>query len=178
MDATVAAGWIGGGAALVGALVGAGGAVLGGWVQHRQQVATARDDRQEAYARAAGEATLTHLLQLHRSTGDTLQRWDVTAENTGWREDQLHHIREIEMSSYLIPVAELRTRVMEVVALVLFARRDGEQLDQVALMVGISNEGVNLVASYLRGEPLPPRSAAFIRTWNEMPAASGPAARP
>jgi hypothetical protein len=183
MDATVAAGWIGAGAGLVGALVGAGGALLGGWLQHRQQEQSAKRERQEVYARSAAEATLNHLLQLHRSIAAVLAQWDVGGDNSRWRDARQPHLREFEMSLYLIPNAELRSRLGEVLTLVYDVETDRdspgggqpdavarsmEQLDQVALTVAISQEGIDLVAAGLRGESLPARSTAFVATWNDI----------
>lgn len=178
MDATVAAGWIGGLASLGGAIVGAAGALLGGWLQHRQQEQTAIKERQELYSRSAGEATLNHLLQLHRSISVVLSQWDVGADNSRWTEARQPHLQEFEMSLHLIPSEELRSRLMEVVTLIYDSAAEVDQtdiivraqaqLDQVALTVAISQEGINLVAANLRGEPLPPRSSAFVGTWNEI----------
>jgi Na+/glutamate symporter len=64
MDATVAAGWIGAGAALVGAVVGAGGAIVGGWFQHRQQTKADQQKVIDERRQAAGNKALTQMFAL------------------------------------------------------------------------------------------------------------------
>lgn len=130
------------------------------------------------HARTAGEAALSHLLQFHRSIADLLSQWDVRGDNSGWRDAQQPHIREFEMSLHLIPNAELRSRLSEVVTLIYDSQVEGDQTDaagraleelnQVAVTVAISQEGIELVAAALRGEPLPTRSHAFLATWSEV----------
>ena len=166
MEPEVMAGWIGGLAGLAGAVVGAGGALLGGWLQHRQQQQTAAVERREGYARAAEENVLNHLLQLHRSLHDALRRWDVRGDNSEWRSGQSEHLREIEMTSHLLPGEELRSRLKEVITAIYADGSGHDELTKVAKMVGISQEGIDLLAAQLRGEPLPPRSAAFI-AWRD-----------
>jgi hypothetical protein len=122
----------------------------------------------EGYARAAEENVLNHLLQLHRSLHDTLRRWDVRGDNSEWRSGQSEHLREIELTSHLLPGEELRSRIKEIVTSIYADGSEQDELTKVARMVGISQEGIDLLAAQLRGEPLPPRSAAFI-AWRDRP---------
>lgn len=151
---------------LAGAAVGAGGALLGGWLQHRLQQQTSVTERREGYARAAEENVLGHLLQLHRSLHNALSRWDVQGDNPEWRSGQSEHLREIEMTSHLLPDEELRSRIKEVITVIYSDGSEQGELIKMARMVGISQEGIDLLAAQLRGEPLPPQSAAFI-AWRD-----------
>ncbi|MGW4437026.1 hypothetical protein ACWELO_14880 [Streptomyces sp. NPDC004596] len=99
-----------------GAVVGAGGALLGGWLQHRQQADTARRERWEGYARKAAETTLTELLTAQEEMTDWAMGFSGREEDA----NELYRIilersRSARHSSLLIPEAsEMRSRLREV----------------------------------------------------------------
>ncbi|MFI6606867.1 hypothetical protein [Streptomyces sp. NPDC050507] len=170
MEPEVMAGWIGGLAGLGGAVVGAGGALLGGRLQHRQQAETARRERWEGFARAATEATLNELLKMQEEMTD----WSTAFTGAGEQSQELYHMvlkrgRAARHATLLIPEAtELRARLQAICAVMTdyqaSSPRPGEfeVLSRFAWSYTAAQEGIEVLASFLRHEPLPPPTAPFI----------------
>ncbi|MEV1096470.1 hypothetical protein AB0I87_13495 [Streptomyces sp. NPDC049952] len=158
MDATVTAGVFG----LGGAIVGAAGTLFGGWLQHRYQASRGKDERADAYARAASESVLDELLKLQRAVGDVLDSWVTGNEGPQWRPALAEHLREVEMATYVIPNRELRVRLQDMIK-VIYHRGGRSGLDELEHFIAVSNIGVNAVAAYLRGDPLPASREWFVR---------------
>ncbi|REK88253.1 hypothetical protein DY245_22395 [Streptomyces inhibens] len=164
MEAEVSAGWIG----LIGASVGAAGALLGGWLQHRQQKDTARQERWEGYARAAGEATLTELL----AAQEEMTAWWSSFTGLDDEANDLYGIilergRTAKHCSLLIPEAiELRARLKTVLAVMTDYKcappgDEPEALIHFKWSYRATQEGIESIATFLRGEPLPPATMNF-----------------
>ncbi|GGX94787.1 hypothetical protein GCM10010298_70290 [Streptomyces microflavus] len=65
----MAAGWFG----LIGATVGASGALMGGWLQQRYQAKPAKDQRRNERRLAAGQVALDMLVRLRRPASRRLR---------------------------------------------------------------------------------------------------------
>lgn len=164
MEAEVSAGWIG----LIGASVGAAGALLGGWLQHRQQRDTARQERWEEYGRAAGEATLTELL----TAQEEMNAWWSSFAGLDDEANDLYRIISdralaARHCSLLIPEAiELRARLNTVLAVMTDYKcappgEESQALIHFKWSYRATREGIEALATYLRGEPLPPATMNF-----------------
>ncbi len=147
---------------LIGATVGAGAVLLGGWLQHRYHVKTTREERREIQTRAACEALLKELLELQRSMYGVLHSYDVRSPNADWRREQGPHLREIEMATYLIPVPELRSQMADVITLI-YHDSEEEPLGALTHFLAVAQVGIDAVTAHLRGDPLPPLDDWFLR---------------
>jgi len=148
---------------LIGATVGAGAVLLGGWLQHRYQVKTMREERREVQTRAACEALLKELLDLQRSMHGVLRSYDVRSSNVDWRREQGPYLREIEMATYLIPVPELRSQMTDVIT-VIYHDPAEEPLGALTHFMAVAQVGIDAVTAYLRGDALPPLDDWFLRS--------------
>lgn len=155
MDAAVSAGWIG----LVGTTVGAGGALLGGWMQQRHQVKTAREERRHVLAITAAEAALAELFEMQREV-----RICIEPPSEGESTEQIRRIHgwqtKINLLMQRVPDADVRQRVCEAVALSYLFPRGTPHISssewQIYAMC-MSSDAVECLGAYLREEPLPPR---------------------
>jgi hypothetical protein len=152
-----------------GAVMGAGGALLGGWLQHRQQADTARRERWEGYGRSAGEATLTELLTAQEEMTDWARRFSGSEDDA----EELHTIilkrgSAAKHSSLLIPEAsELRARLKVVLDVMMdyysAPAQEGffQSMARLRWSYMAAQEGIELLAAFLRGEHLPTPTAGF-----------------
>lgn len=160
MQPEVLAGLIGFG----GAVVGAGGALLGGWFQQRHQAALTREDRQVARAglveergRAAADGALAELHALRRHV---MRREQGVApdEELEWLRTVEEHVDQAAMASGLIPEAdEMRTRVrdaLDVVYTSALAERRKARRSSFASRSAVEHV-IEVLSAYKRGDDLP-----------------------
>ncbi|WP_073947638.1 hypothetical protein [Streptomyces kebangsaanensis] len=161
MQAETLAGLMG----LAGAVVGAGGALLGGWLQAR----TARGERIEGYRRDAAQAALNELIQLRHElmVHDRERPMEPEYGLSGAFQDFMHagerRLMAMNASVLLIPDPRLRERLERVYEvgnawlLVPGLRAGG----QISWMQAAAREGIEVLGAFLRGDPLPPEYEGF-----------------
>lgn len=143
-----------------GAVVGAGGALLGGWFQQRYQTKAARSQRVEERAREAGNNALTELLVLRRLVTENVHA-NLDEEMPNWRKVAERHMDAAEMALLLMPQAEeVRARVVKALNLaeraLAFAARTAQGLNMEKLhLYNCSNEAIQVVSAFMRDDPLP-----------------------
>lgn len=157
-----------------GAVVGAGGALVGGWLQQRHQATVLRQQQEAARAglleergRAAGEKALSELYALRRHLKDCELR-PVPGERQPWRGIARTLIDDAELAVMLMPnAAEVQSRVADAAGLItqtLMIGRDearmmtdGEHRTHVSLCLGGTLEAIGVLSAFMRGDPLPDR---------------------
>ncbi|MBZ6261188.1 hypothetical protein KVH22_37415 [Streptomyces olivaceus] len=161
MEAQTLVGLISG---LGGAAIGAGGALLGGWLQQRHQAKLDREQREEARAglveergRTAADKALGELytLRRHVSTWEV----DLSAEaKNQWYQTGHTHADEAELNAALIPEADnLRERLQDA----LESARTSMQIDawesehEPYLSAFDTEHAIGLLSAYMRGDSLP-----------------------
>ncbi|MEU0844803.1 hypothetical protein ABZ370_35765 [Streptomyces sp. NPDC005962] len=168
MEAETLAGLFGFG----GAVVGAGGALLGGWLQQRHQAKVTREQQEAARAdlleergRAAGEKALSELYALRRYLQDCKTR-PVPEERQPWRVKTRAFIDEAELAVMLMPNArEVQARIGEAADLIIDtltigreeARQmtDQEHITHVHRCLGGTRDAIAALSAFMRGDPLP-----------------------
>ncbi|MGW0877039.1 hypothetical protein ACWD3Z_42245 [Streptomyces sp. NPDC002740] len=162
----MAAGWIG----LVGASVGAAGALLGGWFQQRWQVRSARAERQEGYSRKAGETALDALVQMQQAVFAYVR--DHSGEDGAGHKaevvDQVAGLAHVARSQIMLitNAAETRDRLNEVLRVLIdYTAAQGRPRWKAhnAWFLGASQEGADLLSAFMRDEPIPERSEGFVK---------------
>ncbi|MFD5711339.1 hypothetical protein ACFWHW_13230 [Streptomyces pharetrae] len=143
-----------------GAVVGAGGALVGAWLQQHHQSKTAQAQRIEDRARDAGNNALAELLVLRRLVTENVHS-NLDEEMPGWRSVAQRHMDATEMALLLMPQAkEVQARVIGALrlaerALAFAARADlGLHVEKLHLY-NCSNEAIQVLAAFMRGDPLP-----------------------
>jgi hypothetical protein len=156
-----------------GAVVGAGGALLGGLLQSRLQAKGTRAQRIEDRAREAGNNALSELLVLRRLVTENVLT-NLDEEQPEWRLTAQLHMDAAEMALLLMPGAEaVRGRVVKALglaerALAFAARAElGLHVEKLHLY-NCSNEAIQVVGAFLRGDQLPPPSPWVRRTEEEL----------
>lgn len=162
MEAETLVGLIGFG----GAVVGAGGALLGGWLQQRHQAKTARHERLEARGYAAGEQALAELYQLRQHLVECGVAGNVPQERQPWRFIAVTHLDEAELAVMLMPSAPLvHARVVEVLILAKRFELAGQHRQrQVQWMKHCVVAAIDMLSAHMRGEPIPEIGLERYRT--------------
>ncbi|NUP43259.1 MAG: hypothetical protein HOY76_41140 [Streptomyces sp.] len=146
---------------LGGAVVGVGGTLLGGWLQHRQQAQTAREERAEARSseaesrgREVADKALSELYALRRHA----LAWKVgmsAAERNEWLGKAHTMADEAELHTALIPGADtLRVRVGDALSVVRasFFQDADEAEHEADLCVADTGHCIDLLSAYMRGD--------------------------
>lgn len=156
MDADLAVGWIG----LGGAAIGAGAAILGGWLQQKAQAKTAKLERQEGYSRNAAETALNELLLLQRNILAALAAEGYDEQDLV--NDTVNSTHSARFSMMLVMHAdEVRRRMDEVFSVLTYALAAPSGDSRIRRYLTASEEGLNILSSYLRDEPLAAPSQPF-----------------
>lgn len=163
-----------------GAVVGAGGALVGGWLQQRHQATVLREQQEaartgllEERGRAAGEKALSELYALRRHLKDCELR-PVPAELQPWRGIARTFIDDAELAVMLMPnAAQVQSRVADAARLItetLMIGRDearmmtdGEHRTHVNLCLAGTLEAIGVLSAFMRGDPLPGRGRLVSR---------------
>jgi hypothetical protein len=145
-----------------GAVVGAGGALLGGWLQQRHQAETARADRIEERGMTAGANALEELRALWRHMAEVGGQPDrIPDAFQPWKKIANAHMAEATLATMLMPQAEVvRQRIREVgdaMAVLADAVRD-ESAALLCYSIG-ADDALDLLTAYMRGDPLPEPSS-------------------
>ncbi|WNE95551.1 hypothetical protein PS467_09465 [Streptomyces luomodiensis] len=160
MEAEVSAGWIG----LIGASVGAGGALLGGWFQQRHLAKMAREQREDARndlmeerGRAAADKALAVLYTLRSHILTWKTGWSAV-ERVHWVQEGHTYTDDAELNTALIPKAtELRKRFRDALGAI---RRSmfvdaHEARNEPYLSEFDTEHAIELLSAYMRGDDLP-----------------------
>ncbi|MET7347449.1 hypothetical protein [Streptomyces mirabilis] len=154
-----------------GAVVGAGGALLGAWLQQHHQAKATQAQRVEDRAREAGNNALTELLVLRRLVMENVHA-NLNEEMPEWRSIAQRHMDAAETALLLMPQAEeVRSRVIGALHLaeraLAFAARAhlGLHVEKLHLY-NCSNEAIQVVAAFMRDDPLP-KPSPWIRSTEE-----------
>ncbi|NEA51012.1 hypothetical protein [Streptomyces sp. SID10815] len=150
---------------LGGAVVGAGGAVLGGWLQVR----ATRRERVEGYRREAAQAALNELIQL---SDDLHARYNslpadpeygTSSEFQNFMHSGRRRLVAMQKNALLIPDRELRDRLATIyrVGIAWLLSPGLRAGSQILWMLCASDEGIRLLAAFLRGDPLPQEFEGF-----------------
>ncbi|WP_432131267.1 hypothetical protein [Streptomyces tendae] len=153
---------------LGGAAIGAGGALLGGWLQQRHQVKLDREQREQARAgvleergRTAADKALGELYALRRHIS-TWKGAFSTEEQNEWFQTGYSLADVAELNAALIPEAdELRERLQDA----LESARDSLHADawysehEPYLSASDTEHTIALLSAYMRGDYLPPMTA-------------------
>ncbi|MET9479298.1 hypothetical protein [Streptomyces sp. NPDC006638] len=160
MEAEVMAGLIGFG----GAAVGAGGALLGAWLQQRHQAETAQKQREDARAslveergRTAAEKALAELYGMRRHAV-TWKGGMPAEERNKWSHTGSALVDEAELNAALIPGAdELRARLQDALATIHTSIHvDAYESEHEAYLSTTDTEhAIALLSAYMRGDALP-----------------------
>ncbi|MFE7361487.1 hypothetical protein [[Kitasatospora] papulosa] len=158
MDATVTAGWFG----LIGATVGASGALVGGWLQQRYQAKTAKEQRRDERRFTAGRTALDMLIRLRRVAANRTE--GHTENEAAWVDELVEWTTTFDAALLVVPGAdEMRERVFEVVRHLGFYDSLGQNHSEANLWIDSTcKEAIELLSAFLREEPMPPRSRLFM----------------
>ncbi|MET9410827.1 hypothetical protein ABZX90_34465 [Streptomyces sp. NPDC002935] len=155
-----------------GAVVGAGGALLGGWLQQRHQATVTREQQEAARAglleergRAAGEKALYELYALRRHLKDCKLR-PVSEERQPWRPIARAFIDDAELAVRLMPNArEVQSRITDAAGLItetlVIGRDEAREMTDPEHRTHISRclagtlEAIEALSAFMRGDPLP-----------------------
>lgn len=155
-----------------GAVVGAGGALLGGWFQQKHQAAAMREQQKAARAslleergRAAGEKALSELYALRRHLNECELR-PVPEERQPWRGIARGFTDEAELAVMLMPNAgEVQSRITEAAGLItetlIIGREEARQMTDREHRTHIHKclagtlEAIGALSAFMRGDPLP-----------------------
>ncbi|MGP4046911.1 hypothetical protein [Streptomyces sp. 2A115] len=157
MQAEVSAGLIG----LAGAVVGAAGALLGGWLQQRHQAKTAKAERQEERRYAAGQAALDMLIRFRHATAS---RINDDEGMDAWTEAFVEWSVTFDAALYVVPDGdEMRKRVFGIMGFVGYHEELGQNHSEACLWIdALCREAIAVLSAFLREEPLPEPSQFFL----------------
>lgn len=146
---------------LGGASVGAGAALLGGWLQQRSQAKSSREVRHEERHQALGQTALTELLGLQQRL--RVSPGDFDHADQTWIADTVEHLQSARMAMLLVPNApETRRRMEEIFQLASRMSVAGAPLMRRLFVMEMTTEGIEVLAAFMRGDPLPPPSELFV----------------
>ncbi|MGI5192263.1 hypothetical protein ACQEVY_01180 [Streptomyces sp. CA-288835] len=147
---------------LGGAVIGAGGAILGAWFQQRHQAKTAGEQRREERRYTSGQAALDMLIRLRHAAANRAEGDDES--ESAWTDQLVEWSTSFDAALFLVPGGdEMRERVFEVVRHLGYYDMLGQNhreangwLDQVC------GEAITILSAFLREDLLPPQSSVFL----------------
>jgi hypothetical protein len=145
---------------LAGAVIGAGGAILGGWLQQRHQAKTARAERREERRYTAARAALDMLIRIRHAAAN---RAEDDASEAVWTAELVEWSTSFDATLYLVPDGEeMRERVFEIVRHLGYYEALGQNHQEANGWIDITcGEAIQVLSAFLREDPLPTRSANF-----------------
>ncbi|MFJ3665056.1 hypothetical protein ACIPSE_01230 [Streptomyces sp. NPDC090106] len=147
-----------------GAVVGAGGALLGGWLQQHHQRQLAAEARLAVQAQEAAEMIMSALNEI-----DDLFQWRFLSGRgaAGWyadhKEDLFRCRSRMKQGALLIPNEQVRKHLKDVFELMLgWEVGDIDEYEQALRAQLAARDGLEILGSHLRGDPIPiPRFATI-----------------
>ncbi|SEC34741.1 hypothetical protein [Streptomyces sp. KS_5] len=166
MQAEVSAGLIG----LAGAVIGAGGALLGGWLQQRQQALTAKAERREERRYTAGQAALDMLIRFRHATASRINDDEGV---DAWTEAFVEWLVTFDAALYVVPDGdEMRKRLFGIMGFIGCYEDLGHNHSEASLWIDdLCREAIGVLSAFLREEPLPEPSPFFIEMVLRFPQA-------
>jgi len=157
VQAEVSAGLIG----LAGAVIGAGGALLGGWLQQRHQAQTAKAERWEERRYTAGQAALDMLIRFRHATASRINDDEGV---DAWTEAFVEWSVTFDAALYVVPDGdEMRKRVFGIMGVAGYYEDLGQNHSEAALWIdALCREAIGVLSAFLREEPLPEPSRSFL----------------
>ncbi|MFE9953285.1 hypothetical protein ACFYRJ_38445 [Streptomyces sp. NPDC005531] len=145
-----------------GAVVGAGGALLGGWLQQRHQAKTAKEQRRDERRFTAGRTALDMRIRLRRVAA-TRSEGNAESEEA-WVDELVEWATTFDAALLVVPDGdEMRERVFEVVRHLGFYDSLGQTYSEANGWIDLTcKEAIELLSAFLREEPHPPRSRPFM----------------
>ncbi|MEU0844805.1 hypothetical protein ABZ370_35775 [Streptomyces sp. NPDC005962] len=173
MEAEVSAGWIG----LIGASVGAAGALLGGWLQQRHQAKISKEERREGRRLATGQSALDMLIRLRQATAN---RTDTPEGEDAWTDAFVDWTVTFDAALYVVPDGdEMREQVFEIVRLIGYYESLGQTHRESNLWIdALCREALAVLSAFLREDPLPTPSRFFLNQLDMVEAHLGGERRP
>lgn len=144
-----------------GAVVGAGGALLGGWLQQRHQARIAKQERREERRLASGQAALDMLIRLRQATASRTQNPE---SEDAWTGAFVDWTVTFDAALYVVPDGEeMREQVFEIVRLIGYYEELGQTHQEANLWIdALCREALAVLSAFLREEPLPNPSRFFL----------------
>ncbi|MFE9649323.1 hypothetical protein ACFYO0_35470 [Streptomyces sp. NPDC006365] len=144
-----------------GAVVGAGGALLGGWLQQRHQARIAKAERREERRYTAGQAALDMLIHFRQATAN---RIDEEESENAWTEVFVEWSVTFDAALYVVPDAdEMRDRVFGIMGFIGYHEALGQTHSEANLWIdALCKEAIAVLSAFLREEPLPEPSQFFL----------------
>ncbi|MEU0942530.1 hypothetical protein ABZ379_06995 [Streptomyces canus] len=153
---------------LIGVVVGAGLSIFGAWLQQRGQTKTARQERLEIRGTTIGETALNELIVARNSL-------QVALEGDGSTSDALAATREAvgraETAALTLPnVNALHMRMADVFKLYSARGWVGAVRGsfRVTWQLNTTIESIEILAAFLRGDPLPAPSSWFVQSQRKV----------
>ncbi|MFF7477080.1 hypothetical protein [Streptomyces sp. NPDC008092] len=146
---------------MCGAAIGAGGALLGGWLQQSRQAKTAKEQRREERRYAAGQAALEMLIRFRHAS---MKRTKETESTLAFTEALVEFVTTFDAALYVVSDAEeMRTRVLDTMSFSAYTIELGHTHDEAKSWIDvICKEAIGVLSAFLREEPLPePSQTAF-----------------
>ncbi|TPQ17753.1 hypothetical protein [Streptomyces sporangiiformans] len=149
MEAEVSAGWIG----LIGASVGAVGALVGGWLQQRYQSKEVREQRLRDQNDAALIACGTALLEIKRTLREMPSDTDALEQ---WSEQKRDVVYSARLSALSLTDDVARDRITKVLLPLEHEHWVSDRRDTIATRLHrVIDYGLELIGAVRRGDALP-----------------------
>ncbi|MFJ8507717.1 hypothetical protein [Streptomyces avermitilis] len=144
-----------------GAVVGAGGALLGGWLQQRHQAKSAKEERRAERRHAAGQAALDMLIRFRHATASRINDDEGV---DAWTEAFVEWSVTFDAALYVVPDGEaMRKRVFGIMGFVGYHEDLGQNHSEASLWIdALCKEAIGVLSAFLREEPLPAPSTFFL----------------
>ncbi|MEU6651296.1 hypothetical protein ABZ904_18085 [Streptomyces sp. NPDC046900] len=157
MQAETLAGLMG----LAGAVVGAGGALLGGWLQQQHQAKTAKEQRRDERRYTAGQAALEMLIRFRHAS---MRRTEDADSALAFSEALVEFVTTFDAALYVVSHGdEMRRRVLGIIGLAAaYMEPSRPNSEDKGWVDTCCKEAVGVLSAFLREEPLPEPSQYFL----------------
>ncbi|MFI5979176.1 hypothetical protein [Streptomyces sp. NPDC051452] len=157
MQAETLAGLMG----LAGAVVGAGGALLGGYLQQHHQAKTAKEQRRDERRYTAGQAALEMLIRFRHAS---MKRTEDVDSALAFSEALVEFVTTFDAALYVVPDGdEMRRRVLGTIGLAAgYMEPHHPNSEDKSWIDTCCKEAIGVLSAFLREEPLPEPSQRFL----------------
>ncbi|QHA04602.1 hypothetical protein GQF42_16045 [Streptomyces broussonetiae] len=154
-----------------GAVVGAGGALLGGWLQQHYQDKAAKELRRDERRYATGQTALEMLIRFRHAS---MKRTEDADSDLAFSEALVEFVTTFDAALYVVPGGdEMRRRVLGTIGLAaayMEPRRPNSE--DKSWIDTCCKEAIGVLSAFLREEPLPEPSQRFLEQHELMRARS------
>jgi hypothetical protein len=157
VNTDLAVGWIG----LGGAAIGAGAAILGGWLQQRQQAKADREQRREERRYSNGQTALEMLIRFREAN---MRRTEDPESMRDFTEALVEFVMAFDAALYVVSDGgEMRSRVMRIMGVAADSIDLGPAHQESKTWThAMFTEAICVLSAFLREEPLPKPSREFL----------------